>query len=57
MSDYSVEATNPRTAESEKVIVIDNHFGKGRYGVRFKDGETVPLDEIDVRYILKEEWK
>lgn len=46
MSNYEATAVNPSTGKREKADFMDNYFGRHRYGIRFKDGETYPIEDI-----------
>jgi len=40
MSNYQTFAIRPSGTEEEPVVMLDNHFGKHRYGVMFPDGKV-----------------
>ncbi len=46
MSSYSVEAKNPKTGKFEPVLMLDDYYGKHKYGVKFGDGEVYPEEKI-----------
>lgn len=38
MSNYFCQAINPRTGKEETAEMLDDYYGRHRYGVRFRDG-------------------
>lgn len=44
MSNYTADAIHPETGEIEEAEWLDDHYGRHRYGVRFKDGKIFPAE-------------
>lgn len=47
MSSYISKAINPRTGKEEDALFLDDYYGKHRYGVRFSDGHTYKLEDVE----------
>jgi len=47
MSNYFTRAIRPYGTEFEDVIMIDDYFGKHRYGVEFPDGQIYKKEECE----------
>lgn len=47
------EAHNPLTGKLEDVAMLDDHFGRHNYGVKFSDGNIYPSEGI--RFPLDED--
>ena len=46
MSSYKRKAVNPKTGKEELAWFLDDFYGRHQYAVRFKDGGTYPIEEI-----------
>ena len=62
MSNYLSYAVNPRTGKKERCAMIDNHFGRNKYGVKFfknydKSKDCSWADELEEGTYLPEEIK
>lgn len=44
--DTVMQATNPRTGHQEPAHWMPNHFGPGKAGVRFQDGDVRTVREV-----------
>ena len=47
MSNYSTQSKRPGGTDYEDVDMLDNYFGKHKYGVRFPDGEIYHEEDCD----------
>ena len=50
MSSYGAEAKKPNGKEFEPVLILDDYYGKHRYGVKFGDGEVYPEEECEIAH-------
>lgn len=48
MSNYYAKAKRPNSDEIEKVEMLDDYYGRHRYGVRFPDGQVYPEEKCIV---------
>lgn len=48
MSCYRVEAKNPKTKKFEPALMLDDYYGRHKYGVKFGDGEVYPAEKIEI---------
>ncbi len=46
MSNYYASATHPVTGEVQRVEMLDDHYGRHQYGVRFPNGDIFPVDDV-----------
>lgn len=51
MSSYYRNTINPRTGKFEPAEWLDDHFGKGLYGVKFRDGEVHDPRKVDMEVV------
>lgn len=53
MSSHHDTAINPRTGRKERVLCMDDYFGRHRYGYRF-DGEEHVYREGEIEFAKQE---
>jgi len=46
MSNYGSKALNPLTGKYEECMMLDDYYGKHRFGMRFSDGNIYPVAEF-----------
>ena len=47
MSNYTTTAINPGTGKEEEVVMLDNYYGRHRYGVMFQDGTVRKEQDVE----------